>query len=660
MDNDATGKEPLSGLRTPGGIALLYLLFSVCWIIFSDSLIGALASDQGQLERIGTYKGILFVSVTGLLLYLLIRNSHEALLAATTRAGQFEARLHQAAAVFETTHEGVVVTDAEKRIIMVNHAFSDISGYSEAEVVGNTPALMQSGRQSREFYEAMWNNIVNEGHWQGEIWNRRKNGDIYPELLSISAVYDDGGHVTNYVGVFADISQTKASESQLEFQAHHDALTRLPNRLLLFSRLSHGIMLAQRESSKLALLMLDLDRFKDVNDSFGHAAGDELLQQVAHRLLAHLRGVDTVARLGGDEFTVVLEKISQPEDAARIANEIIASLSQPWPLSNGVTVRIGASIGISIFPDHGSTTQELMQHADAALYQAKAGGRGCYRYFSEELTLAARARIDMETRLHRAIAQSELNVYYQPQIDIASGAIVGAEALVRWEDPQDGLIQPGRFISVAEATGLIVDIGEWVLRETCMQGQRWIAAGLPPLILAVNLSPRQFLHGDIAELVSRVLAETGFPAAMLELELTESALMEREDDVAVLLNRLRAIGVRLSIDDFGTGYSSLAYLKRFPLDVLKIDKSFVDGIPHDLNDNAISSAVIGMGHSLGFLVLAEGVENAEQLAFLQAHGCDRYQGFFCSEPVAADVFEKVLRAGHCCTFKDSAEASGTI
>jgi diguanylate cyclase (GGDEF)-like protein/PAS domain S-box-containing protein len=552
-------------------------------------------------------------------------------------------RLRQAAAVFESACEGIIVTGADQRIQMVNPAFSELTGYTEAEVLGQTPELLRSGRHDRNFYTELWGSVNATGHWQGEIWNRRKNGEVYPELLSISAVKDQSGQITHYVGVFADISQLKATESQLEFLAHHDPLTRLPNRLLLLSRLEHGIEVARRENRQLALLMLDLDRFKDVNDSFGHVAGDELLQQVGERLTTRLRGVDTVSRLGGDEFTVLLEDIAHPEDAARVADTIIAALGEPWRLPQSGEVRIGVSVGISLFPQHGNTAAELLQHADAALYQAKAEGRGRFKYFSENLTRAARERIALEARLRRVIQEGELRVYYQPQVDIVTGRIVGAEALLRWQDPLEGLIQPCNFIPVAEATGLIGAIGAWVLRETCLQGVRWIEAGLPPLILAVNLSPHQFLHSDIAAVVASTLAETGFPAANLELELTESALMEREDAAVEILNRLRAIGVRLAIDDFGTGYSSLAYLKRFPLDVLKIDKSFVDDIPHSQDDMQIAATIVAMAHTLRLKVVAEGVETAEQLAFLRTQGCDLYQGYFISPPVPAEALEGLLR-----------------
>lgn len=555
-----------------------------------------------------------------------------------------EDNLRQAAAVVESTREGVMLVDVSLRIIKVNKAFSRITGYAEDEAVGNTPNMLQSGRHSREFYSEMWASINQSGHWQGEVWNRRKSGEIYPELLSISVIKDSAGDISNYVGVFADISKLKASETKLEYLAHHDPLTGLPNRLLLLSRLHHAIESSQRNGKLLAVLMIDLDRFKDVNDSYGHLAGDELLQQVGVRLTSVLREVDTVCRLGGDEFTIVLENVAQPEDAARVANEVICNLNKPWLLSIGNEVRIGASVGISMYPTHGDSPEILLQQADTALYQAKNEGRGRFKYFSEDLTRMARARIELEVRLRRAIEHGELRVYYQPQVSIESGLIVGAEALVRWLDPVFGLIPPVEFISVAEETGLITPIGNWVLKETCRQGAHWMKTGLPDLTLAVNLSPQQFLYSNIDEVVRAAILETGFPAERLELELTESALMQREGEAIEILNRLHALGTRVAIDDFGTGYSSLAYLKLFPLDVLKVDKTFIDDIPMHHDDMEITTAIIAMARALHLKVLAEGVENAEQLAFLKSQGCNFYQGYLFSPPVTAEAFEQRLKA----------------
>ena len=553
-----------------------------------------------------------------------------------------EEQLGQAAAVFESTREGVMVTDASRRILMVNKAFTDITGFSKQDAIGQQASIMGSGRHNADFYRDMWATITNTDHWQGEIWNRRKNGEVYPELLSISTVKNGSGEISHYVGVFADISKLKASEKELEFLAHHDPLTKLPNRMLFLSRLEHNIEKAHRHAAKMAVLMLDLDRFKDVNDSFGHLAGDELLQMVAQSLSTRLRTTDTICRLGGDEFVILLEEINRPETVALVATQIIDTLSQTWQLSSGHEVRIGVSAGIAMFPDHGLTPEELIQQADTALYQAKNEGRNRFKYFSEDLTRAARERIDIEIRLRQAMKQGELRVFYQPQVRIDDGEIIGAEALVRWQPASGELIPPARFIPIAEETGLITAIGNWVLHETCRQGHCWLQAGLPPLRLAVNLSPQQFLHSDISDVVATILEETGFPADALELELTESALMKREKEAIEILHRLHALGVHLAIDDFGTGYSSLAYLKSFPLDVLKIDKSFIDDIPKDNNDMEITATIIAMAKTLRMRVVAEGVETAAQLAFLQSRQCDLYQGYLTSKPLPAPEFERFL------------------
>jgi diguanylate cyclase (GGDEF)-like protein/PAS domain S-box-containing protein len=561
-----------------------------------------------------------------------------------------EAELRIAATAFES-QEGMSITDANQVILKVNKAFTRITGYSSEEVIGQTHAVLKSGRQNAYFYKMLQHSLKQNGYWEGEIWNRRKNGEIYPAWLCITTVSDSNNRITNYVAAFTDITKDKEAEETIHNLAYYDPLTSLPNRRLLWERLKHGIEMERRDGRQLALLMLDLDRFKAVNDSMGHLAGDELLQQVAARIKARLRDVDMVARLGGDEFVVLLEDITHPEDAARVAEDIVADLNKPFQLLQSSNahpelsrqVRIGASIGISLFPQHGDSPETLMDNADIALYRAKDEGRGCFAYFSEEFTIIARERIALETRLRRATEQRELCVYYQAQIDIDSGLIIGAEALVRWQDPSEGLISPSSFISIAEETGLIVEIGVWVLRETCLQGRRWIDAGLPPLTLAVNVSPHQFRRSDISALVAEVLLETGFPAELLELELTESGLMENEGKAVEVLNNLRAQGVRLAIDDFGTGYSSLAYLKRFPLDVLKIDKSFIDDIPSLQDDMEITATIVAMGHILGFKVLAEGVETLEQLAFLREKGCDTYQGYIKSKPLPAEEFARLLR-----------------
>jgi len=567
-----------------------------------------------------------------------------------TERKQAEADLRIAAIAFET-QEAMMITDTHQVILKVNQAFVRITGYSAEEAIGQTPALLKSGYQDAKFYQTMWESLVRDGYWQSEIWNRRKCGDVYPERITITAVTNAEGNVVNYVGTFDDISQHKKAEETIHDLVFYDSLTKLPNRRLLLERLKHSIEVERRDGKQLALMMLDLDRFKVINDSLGYLAGDELLQQVATRIATRLRKVDIVARLrkvdllahlGGDEFIMLLEDITHTEDAARVAEQVIAILSKPFYLSQGDEIHITASVGISLYPQHGDNPDTLISYADAALNKAKAEGRGCFAYYSEDLTLAARQRIALEARLRKAIEQQELRVFYQPQVDIVTGRIIGAEALVRWLDPIEGLIAPIHFIPLAEETGLILEIGAWVLRETCRQGRQWLDAGLPPLTLAVNVSAHQFRRSDIGALVTTVLNETGFPAEQLELEMTESGLMESQNKVMGLLNDLRSQGVRFAIDDFGTGYSSLAYLKHFPLDSLKIDKSFIDDIPHLQDDMEIAATIIAMGHMLGFKVLAEGVETAEQLAFLQDKGCDAYQGYLKSKPVPADEFVRLL------------------
>ncbi|HSV52505.1 MAG TPA: EAL domain-containing protein [Burkholderiaceae bacterium] len=552
------------------------------------------------------------------------------------RRSEEHARL--AAAVVDNTIEGVLITDAQSHILSVNAAFTRLMGYAPDEVLGRSPTLLRSGRHGAEFFRALWASMKTHGHWQGEIWNRRKDGEVVPTVLSLSVVRDETNEVTHYVAMYTDISQQKAAEAKLDFLAHHDPLTGLPNRMLLQSRLEQALREAGRSGEKLAVLLLDLDRFKDVNDSYGHLVGDQLLQHVGQCLAGRLREADTLARLGGDEFALLMRNLHHDEDAARLADELMAALAQPWRSDDGIEVTAGASVGICLYPEHGQSALSLLQGADAALYRAKSDGRNTYRYFADEMTAAARERLQLESRLRRAVAQGQLCLHYQPQVELATGRIVGAEALVRWQDPEEGLILPGRFIPVAEATGLIGAIGAWVLAEACRQGRRWLDEGLPPLMLAVNVSPRQFYLGDLAAQVTQVLQDTGFPAQWLELEITEGALIEREQDALQTLHRLRALGVRLAIDDFGTGYSSLAYLKRFPLDVLKIDRSFIADIPDDPDDMAISTAIIALGASLGIKVLAEGVETQAQLDFLREKGCDLYQGYLISPALPPDAF----------------------
>jgi len=555
---------------------------------------------------------------------------------------EHEANQRLAEAVFNSSQEGILITDTSKVIISANPALERLFGFSKAELLGKTPAIFRSGRHTDDFYQQMWHQLSEQHYWMGEVCNRRKDGEVLPIQLSISAVYNDEKQITHYAAVFTDLSELRAKEAEMMFLTEHDELTHLPNRQLCLQLLEQHLKTAKREVTQVAVLMMDLDHFKDVNDSYGHQIGDQLLLQVASRLKQKVRDTDLVSRLGGDEFAIILAGLNEPQDAALVADKLIQSMSTPFVLENQVEVTLGASIGIGLFPEHGDNTATLLQGADAALYRAKAAGRNTFTFYSDAYTSAARDRLTLESQLRRAIKAGHLRVFYQPQVEIYSGRIIGAEALVRWFDPEQGMISPVRFIPVAEACGLINDIGEFVLTETCRQGQQWLQAGFPKLTLAVNVSPAQFRRSDMRKQVTTVLNQTGYPAHALELELTESALMENQETVIQTLNDLRGLGIRLAIDDFGTGYSSLAYLKRFPLDVLKIDKKFIDDIPSSQDDKAIATAIIGIAHTLGFKVLAEGVETQQQLDFLQQQRCDHYQGYFCSPPLPADKFQQLL------------------
>ncbi len=553
-------------------------------------------------------------------------------------------QLELAATVFANSSEGIAVTDADEKILSVNRAFCEITGYRTDEVIGNTPRVLKSERHERDFYQTMWRTINETGHWQGEIWNRRKNGQVYPEQLSITTVYADSGEVNNYIAIFSDLSKVKESEQRLEHLQWHDPLTDLPNRRMFGDLLAQAVEAAKRNSQPLALLCLDLDHFKDINDGFGFVVGDKLLIQMAQRLRKRIRSSDIVARLGGDEFIVLLTDTADVDAATVWAADLLELAEQPFNLEDGGQVQLSTSIGIAMFPDHGATALELLQKVDSAVYLSKQRGRDQFAYYSEEMTEKALERVKLGNHLRHAMENSELQVYYQPQVDIRSGSIVGAEALMRWNCPQLGMVPPDRFIPLAEELGCIIPMGEWILRTVCRQGRAWLDAGKQPLTLAVNLSMVQFYQDDIVQNIADILAETGFPANLLELEVTESLLMHNEQQTIARLQELHQLGTILAMDDFGTGYSSLAYLKYFPLTVLKIDKSFVDDLPHDPADCKMVSAIIQMGKGLGLKLLAEGVESQEQLDYLQAVGCDSYQGYYRSKPLPAAEFVALLGA----------------
>ena len=558
-----------------------------------------------------------------------------------TERKRMEERLRQAATVFDSSAEGITITAPDGSIIAVNRAFTEVTGYSESEVLGCNPRMLQSGRQDQDFYREMWDAIARDGRWQGELWNKRKDGRLVPESLTISAVRDAAGNVMHYVGVFSDITEIKRANELLEHQAHHDHLTGLPNRLLLEDRLLGAVLRAQREQTQVAVLFVDLDRFKNINDSLGHHVGDRVLCEVARRFRALTRESDTVARLGGDEFLIVMEGIADPAMVSRIADKILDDL-RANPVSLEQEFFVGASIGISLFPRDGADPATLMKHADAAMYRAKERGRNAYEFFTSDLTQSSLARFRMETDLRHAIERDELRIYLQPQFSLKTGRRIGAEVLVRWQHPQQGLVPPGQFIPLAEESGLIVALGEWVQCAACLRWAEWAYAGLNPGVLSINVSGVEFRRGRIEDTVRNALAASSLPPELLELEITESAIMSQAEQSIEVLHHLRAMGIGLAIDDFGTGYSSLAYLKRLPLNKLKVDQSFVRDLPGDLEDCAIVRAVIALGHSLELKVIAEGVETADQRWFLTSEGCDEMQGYLRGRPMPADDFRRLV------------------
>ena len=548
------------------------------------------------------------------------------------------------ARIFDTINEGVVVTDSTNNIVSVNPAFSSITGYSAAEAIGKNPRMLHSGLMDKVFYDKMWQSINKTGRWQGEISDRRKNGESYVEWLSISTMKDERGEFSHHIAVVSDISERKAAEEHMVYIAQHDFLTDLPNRMMLHDRLTQAIAHAGREQRKVAVMFLDLDRFKAINDTLGHLVGDKLLKVVASRISSVARVSDTVSRLGGDEFAIMLPYIENMDDIATIAVKLLTSVAGPCVI-DGNDIEVTTSIGISVFPEDGDDSESLIAHADAAMYQAKGNGRNNYQFFTHEMNRRTLERMAIKNKLSHALERNELFLLYQPQVDLQSGRIIGAEALVRWDHSLYGNVLPAQFIPIAEENGLIPPIGEWVLREACRQNQKWRKLGLMKITMAVNLSAVQFRQKNLGEIIKDVLHESGLAPSGLELEITEGIVMQDAEAAILLLEDMKAMGLKLSVDDFGTGYSSLSYLKRFPIDKFKIDQSFVRDLATDKDDAVIVSTIISMAHSLKLKVIAEGVETAEQLAFLKQQGCDEIQGYYFSKPVSAEEFTKLLSSG---------------
>ncbi|WP_188664452.1 putative bifunctional diguanylate cyclase/phosphodiesterase [Arenimonas soli] len=537
--------------------------------------------------------------------------------------------------VLRSMSEAVAVIDLDFRFISVNPAFSRITGYSEEEVIGQNSRLLDSSQHSAEFYRRVRDVLERTGHWAGEMWQRRKDGEEFLGWIEMSEVRDALGLRSHFVAVVNDITDKKRAEQELRYLANYDTLTGLPNRALLSERLGRAIVRARRQETRVAVLFLDLDRFKDINDSLGHAAGDRLLKAAATRLQATVGASDTVARLGGDEFTVVLEDVESFPAVERMAREILTAFTMPLEVDERHDVSITPSLGISLYPDHALVPTDLLKFADTAMYQAKAEGRNTYQIYNETMDAESRRRATVLASLRKALDRGEFRLVYQPRMALADGRITGVESLLRWHSAELGEIPPTVFVPLAEESGLILQIGDWVLSEALQTLKRWRAHGLSEISIGVNVSVLQLLRGNLPEQLRRLMQDLGVPSNRIELEVTESMVMQNAEQTTHVLNELRKLGITLAIDDFGTGYSSLVYLKRLPIDTLKIDKEFIGDLTRDPDDEAITATVITMGHSLGLNVIAEGVESEQQLSYLREQGCDEIQGFWLSPPLDA-------------------------
>jgi len=543
--------------------------------------------------------------------------------------------------VFNESIEPIVITDKDALILRVNHAFCKVTGYESNEVVGKNPKFLKSGRHDSAFFEDFWSTLTENGSWQGGIWEKRKNGEIFPAWQTVTMVRDNQGEVIQYVSIFNDISDQKIYEEKIFKLAHFDIVSGLHNRSSFHEQLEKAITYAARQGHSLSLLYLDLDNFKLINDASGHIIGDMLLKHVADRLKGIVREEDSIARLGGDEFVILVMGTNESKDVTLIARKVLEQISKPILLEHTEVVVTG-SIGISTYPVDGTDADTLLRNADTAMYKAKEAGRNRAQFFTAEMNAQAQDRLLLESDMRRGITAGEFLLHYQPQVDITTNNIVGCEALIRWNHPTRGRLSPLIFIPIAEESGLIKELGYWVMEEACRQQVNWINQGLPKLRMAVNISSRQFLSQNLATQVEQVIQQTNIEPSCLELELTEGSVMEHVEENIITLNHFRTLGVKLAIDDFGTGYSSMAYLKRFPIDKLKIDQSFVRDISIDPDDAAIVKATTLLAHSLHLVVIAEGVETKEQLDYLKSIGCNEIQGYYFSKPLVASEFTKLF------------------
>lgn len=623
--------------------------------LFDEEMQAALASEKDSAAaalrvRMPQFIGMTVIAATLALgasllfsrwMSSLFRAYHARLDAHTRTLEKQAGELRLAGHVFDTSREGIIITDPETRILAVNPAFTLITGFSPEDVVGRSPGVLRSGYHTPEFYEAMWTSIRDTGSWSGEIYNRRKDGHVYPEQISIGTVRGPDGEVRHYVGTFLDISERKEAESRIRHLAEFDTLTQLPNRALLTDRLSQAIAMARRNGDKLAVLFIDLDRFKNVNDSLGHATGDRILQEVASRLCLIVRESDTVSRLGGDEFVVVVTSLEHAGNAMPTAQKILASLGRPYQIDDH-ELQLTPSIGIAIYPDNGNDNESLLKNADAAMYHAKSSGRNNFQFFTPELNQWVTDRLRIENGLRHALEREELQVHYQPQVDLATGRIVGCEALLRWFPADGAPIPPDRFIPVAEETGMIHPIGLWVLDEACRQLAQWEAEGASGIRMAVNVAVPQLRRPSFVDGVESILARHHMKPGRLEIEVTESVFLDPDAQIRETLRSLTDMGVKLSLDDFGTGYSSLSYLKNFRFDVLKIDRSFVSELARNHDDMTLVRAISSIARDMSLITVAEGIESDEQRRILTALGCNLGQGYLFSRPIPPSEFRRLV------------------
>ena len=593
-------------------------------------------------DESGSFLGLLcFSDILSILQYEYLAQLNSALRERDEALIRSRRDLHLARQVIEASLDGVMIVNEKGQIEYVNPAFTQLTGYSPADVIGKNPRILQSGRHSIEFYDQMWRSLRESGYWKGEIWNRRKDGTVFAEWLTINTIRGEDGGISKYAGLFSDITEKKQDEERVRNLAYFDALTQLPNRRLLTDRLSLAIATAHRHSYQMAVMFLDLDLFKRINDTLGHDVGDQVLIEVSNRLQACVREGDTVARLGGDEFVILLPELDDPSDAARLARRVIESIKQPMHFANR-DLSVTTSVGIALYPDDTLDADGLLKCADIAMYQAKEVGRNRYQLHSAAANKLSDERLMAEGRLRQAIEDGAFHLVYQVKVDMTQGTVCGAEALVRWTDPEAGVVTPAQFIPMAERLNLMPKLGEWVLEQACRQNRAWMDRGLPAIRMAVNLSAQQFLQGDLPETVARILAETGMPPELLELELTEGVIIEHPTEVGRILTRLHTTGVRIAIDDFGTSQSSLSALRYMPIDALKVDNSFVDCLGKAFEERDIVVAIIRLAHALGMKAVAEGVEHLHQVQVLREAGCDEIQGYLISRAVSPEDMESMF------------------